>query len=207
MAEIKFSCPKCGQHVSGNEQWSGHQIQCPACATTITVPQAPALPVGNPLVPKSLIPQPSLSHGSTLSAGATQVTRSTTPGPIPTRKPTARPPRNKSPLVKYVVYAVVLAALGGAGYKFLPPLLTKIQDSANSKPAQPESASNGGGAGPLGEVNGAMDASDAMEGGSSSKPRPAAVRKPAGVQTAPPPGVNSAAKSNDVSRGTQKRPR
>ena len=136
MAEIKFSCPQCGQHISGNEQWSGHQIQCPTCATTLTVPQALPPPAAVAPVPKSLVPQPPVSHGAKLSAGATQVARSTAPGPIPVRQPAARPPRNKSPLLKYAVYAIVLAVLGGAGYIFLPSLLSNIQDSGNSKPTQ-----------------------------------------------------------------------
>src|ERR1700716_1142032 len=116
MAEIRFSCSQCGQHISGNEQWSGHQIQCPTCAPTLTVPQALPLPVAVAPVPKSLVPQPPMSRGAKLSAGATQVTRSTTPGTIPLRQLAARPPRNKSRLLQYVVYAIVLAALGGAGY-------------------------------------------------------------------------------------------
>src|SRR2546422_444312 len=87
-----------------------------------------------------------------------------TAGKIPSRQLAARSPGNKSPLLKYVMYAVVLAALGGAGYIFLPSLLGKIQDSANANPTQAQPASNGGGAGPIGEVNGAMDASERMEG-------------------------------------------
>jgi hypothetical protein len=83
MAEFKFSCPKCGQHLSGNEQWSGHQIQCPACAATLTVPQALSPLAAVTPVPKSLVPKPPVSHGPKLSAGATQVTRSTSPGTVP----------------------------------------------------------------------------------------------------------------------------
>jgi len=106
------------------------------------------------------------------------------------------------------MYAVVLAALGGAGYIFLPSLLGKIQDSANANPTQAQPASNGGGAGPIGEVNGAMDVSDAMEGGSSSRPRPAAARPPVAAQTPPTPAVAAAVRStNEVSRAKQKRPR
>jgi hypothetical protein len=205
MAEIKFSCPQCGQHVSGNDQWAGHQIQCPACATTITVPQAAAAPAAAAPAAKSLVPQPPASHGPRLAAGATQVARSTTPGPMPSRPTAARPPRTKSPRLKYAVYAVVLAALGGAGYMFVPSMISKLQDSANSKPTQAEPASSGGGAGSLGEVNGAMDVSDAMEGG--GKPRPATARKPGAAQTPATPAVSSAPKAtNDVTRTKQKRP-
>jgi hypothetical protein len=208
MAEIKFSCPQCGQHISGSEQWSGHQIQCPTCATTLTVPQALPPPAPVAPVPKSLIPQPPVSHSPKLSAGATQVARSTPPGTIPLRQPAARPPGNKSPLLKYAVYAIVLATLGGAGYIFLPPLLSKIQDSMHSKPTQAQPASNSGGTGPLGEVNDAMDVSDAMEGGSSSKPRPATARQPVAAQTPTTPAATSAVSStNDASRARHRQPR
>ena len=207
MAEIKFSCPQCGQHISGNEQWSGHQIQCPTCATTLTVPGAPPPRAAAAPVPQSLAPQPPVSHGAKLSAGATQVARSTAPGPTPLRQPVARPPRNQSPLLKYVGYAVVLAVLGGAGYMFLPSLLSKIQDSVNSKPAQTAPAASSGGSGPLGEVNGAMDVSDTLDGGSSSQPRPAVARPPAAAQTTPAPAAKPAVRAtNDTSRAKSRQP-
>jgi hypothetical protein len=201
MPEFKFSCPQCGQHLSGNEQWSGHQIQCPTCAMPLTVPQAPAPLAAAAPVPQSLVPQPPASHGAKLSAGATQVTRSTVPGPIPRKQIMTRPPRNNSPLLKYAGYAVVLAALGWAGYTFVPPWLSKIQDGGNSKPTQGGPAANSGGSGPLGEVNGAMDVSDTLDGGSSSQPRPAAARPPAAAQTPTTPAARPAASStNDATR-------
>jgi hypothetical protein len=192
MSEIKFACPQCGQHISGNEQWSGHQIQCPTCATTLTVPGAPPPPA---------------SHGPKLSAGATQVTRSTAPGMIPNRQLAERPPRGNSPLLKYAVYAIVLAALGGAGYLYVPSLLRKIQDTSNSKPTEAAPAPNSGGSGPLGEVNGAMDVSDALDGGSASQPRPARARPPVASQTPKAPAANPAAgATNDAARARSRRP-
>jgi hypothetical protein len=207
MAEIKFSCPQCGQHISGNEQWSGHQIQCPACATTLTVPGAVPPPTAAAPVPKSLVPQPPVSRAPKLSAGATQIARSTAPGSIPIRQVAARPSRSSSLLLKYVVYAIVLAALGGAGYLYVPSLLSKIQDSANSKPTQAAPASNSGEAGPLGEVNGAMDVSDTLDGGSSSQPRRATARQPSAAQTPTAPAANPAAGStNNAPRARPRRP-
>jgi len=207
MAEIRFSCPQCGQHISGNEQWSGRQIQCPACATTLTVPGAPPPPATAAPVPRSLVPQPPASQGAKLSAGATQVTRSAVPGPIPPRPLAARPPKRESALLKYAVYAVVLAALGWAGYTFVPSLVSKIQDSENSKPAQAAPTANRGGAGPLGEVNGAMDISETLDGGSSPSPRPAAVRQPGAAQTPTAPAAKPAVRStNDTSRARSRLP-
>jgi hypothetical protein len=208
MADFKFSCPQCGQHISGNEQWAGHQIRCPACATTITVPQAPLPPGAVAAVPQSLVPQPPVSHGTKLSAGATQVARSPAPGPTPRRQLAARPPRNNSPLLKYIGYAVVLTVLGMAGYIFVPSLVSNIKDKANSQPTQTGSASKSGGAGPLGEVNEAMDVSETLDGGSSSSaPRPAAARPAAAAQTPTAPAANPATRStNKVARAKSKQP-
>ena len=39
MAEFKFSCPQCGQHVQCDTSYSGQQINCPICRKSIVVPQ------------------------------------------------------------------------------------------------------------------------------------------------------------------------
>jgi hypothetical protein len=39
MSEFKFSCPKCGQKMAGEEQYIGAQITCPGCHDEIVVPQ------------------------------------------------------------------------------------------------------------------------------------------------------------------------
>jgi hypothetical protein len=208
MAEIKFSCPQCGQHISGNEHWSGRQIHCPTCATILTVPGALPPPVAAAPAPESLVPQPPGSLGPRLSAGATQVTRPPAPGAIPIRQLVERPPKRENPLLKYGVYALVLAALGGAGYIYLPSLLNKAQDSPNPKPIQVAPNPNAGGAGPLGEVNGAMDVSDALDGGGSSAPRPARARPAVTPQNPTPPGANPAAKStNNTTRVRSRLPK
>jgi hypothetical protein len=41
MAEFKFSCPQCGQHIQCDTSYSGTQINCPVCQQSIVVPQAP----------------------------------------------------------------------------------------------------------------------------------------------------------------------
>jgi hypothetical protein len=208
MAEIKFSCPQCGQHISGNEQWSGHQIQCPACATPLTVPHAPPPPAATAAAPQSLVPQPPASRGTRLSAGATQVTRAPASGAIPIRQLVERPPKRENPWLKYAVYALVLGALGVAGYRFLPSLMNKIQGSADSKPIQASSAPSSGGAGPLGEVNGAMDISDTLDSGGSSTPHPARARPAVASQTPMPPTAHPAARpTNITSRARSRLPR
>jgi hypothetical protein len=56
MSTFKFSCPRCGQHLSGEAEWAGQQIQCPSCQNTIVVP-APA-PAGLTVAPPPPGPPP-----------------------------------------------------------------------------------------------------------------------------------------------------
>ena len=44
MAEFKFSCPQCEQHLQCEEIMSGRQIQCPACNHLIRIPPPPWKP-------------------------------------------------------------------------------------------------------------------------------------------------------------------
>lgn len=47
MSEFKFCCPSCGQKMFGEDQYSGTQINCPACQNEIVVPQRmQAIPAG-----------------------------------------------------------------------------------------------------------------------------------------------------------------
>jgi DNA-directed RNA polymerase subunit RPC12/RpoP len=41
MAEFKFECPHCHQHMACDEQFSGRQIQCPGCNHLINIPHVP----------------------------------------------------------------------------------------------------------------------------------------------------------------------
>jgi hypothetical protein len=38
MNDFKCSCPHCGQHIQGNGQWQGRELQCPTCQETLVVP-------------------------------------------------------------------------------------------------------------------------------------------------------------------------
>src|SRR6266481_3134427 len=111
MAEMRFTCPQCSQDITCDELWGGHQIQCPTCQAEIAVPQpqrqTPAS--SNPLVPRP--------PGATkLSAGRTQVARPEGALSAPVRQLVAPLPKKKSPIVKILTTAVILAALGVGGY-------------------------------------------------------------------------------------------
>ncbi len=195
MADIKFSCAHCGQHISCDEPWAGHEIQCPACQNKLIVPAAhpPASAPVPALTPP--VSQPPASSRPKLAAGATQVARSTAPGPAPRRQHVPRPPKTGNPVLKFAVIAVVLAVIGGAGYRYLPGLISQVQDMGASKTAAPANVGGGGRGGPLGEVDGAMDISDALDGGAPSRPPPAASRQPVAGQPPASAATNAAGKS------------
>jgi hypothetical protein len=53
MAEFKFYCPQCGQHIQCDTSYSGRQINCPVCQQVIVVPRTDgATPV--PVKPQTL---------------------------------------------------------------------------------------------------------------------------------------------------------
>jgi Domain of unknown function (DUF4190) len=56
MSDFKFNCPNCGQHLSGDERYSGLQITCPACAKPLVVPSAPT--AAAPAIARSAPPGP-----------------------------------------------------------------------------------------------------------------------------------------------------
>src|SRR5689334_20928802 len=117
MPDIKFSCPQCGQHISCDEAWSGHEIQCPACQNHISVPN---LAVPQVQAPAASPAAPPASGRPKLSAGATQVTRPTPAAPLPSKRITARPPKTTNPAIKYAIVAVLLVVVGVAALIYLP---------------------------------------------------------------------------------------
>jgi hypothetical protein len=181
---MKFSCPSCGQHISADEAWGGHQIECPACHNSLVVPQVHTAPTPAPApVPPEENPK---AAGAKLAAGVTQVARSTAHAPAPIKRNIPRPPRGDNALLKYGVLAAVVVVLGGVGYFYGLPLITgALKGSDVGAPI-----SGGAVGGPMGSVNEAMDASETLDGGSSSSPRrrpPAATNNAARPKPAAPP--------------------
>jgi hypothetical protein len=118
MAEFKFSCPRCGQHIQCDPGYSGAQINCPSCQQTIVVPQAPhsAAAPAAPLVPPVPPPAaPGLSTKQSTTAPASGRRFAGAPGLT-----SAPPPKPKSKALKTVLIVtaavVVLAGLGVGGW-------------------------------------------------------------------------------------------
>lgn len=174
MADMKFSCPQCGQHIGYDEAWGGVQIECPACHNSIIVPEAQRPPAASAaLIPVS---EPAKVAGARLAPGITQVPRSTAHAPAPVKQFNPQHHGGDNSLVKYSVMAVVVVALAGVGYFYGLPLITGVlqQEPAANQPAGAKSSQTGGSmGGPMGEVSGAMDVSETLDAGSSStKTRP-----------------------------------
>lgn len=150
MADIKFSCPHCNQRITCDALWGGHELQCPSCQNTITVPAStPAAPVvtaratGGP----SRVPPPPPGNAPRLSIGqnsaaAPSETPSGAQRVIPIRNLAPTPQKKKSPLVKYASAVVILIGLGAGGY-YGYPWLKGMRDRAKAKQEAADQNSGG----------------------------------------------------------------
>ncbi len=120
MADIKFSCPQCNQHITCDELWGGHELQCPGCQGNLVVPAAPDAPAE---AAKPLVPTPPRGNAPRISISRPQAhateAASAAPAPnkpIPIRNLAPAIQKKQSPVVKMAVSAAVLVALGAGGY-------------------------------------------------------------------------------------------
>jgi hypothetical protein len=147
MADLKFLCPQCGQRLSCDAQCSGQQIACPGCQSVLVVP-APS------------------GSGPRLDRSAANSPRASQPNPSRTQRPFRRHKTNLLPT--YAFAALIIGALLWAGYTLLPALTGQAPDGNTPKPAAnvPPAATS---AGPMGEVSGAMDVSDELDGNNTRR--------------------------------------
>jgi len=109
MAEFKFACPQCGQHIQCDSSYSGSQINCPSCHQAIVVPQAPrsaAAPVSPP-APSGLATR----HSTTVPATGRRFAGA--PGEQTPAKPQSKALRN---VLVIAVSVAVLAGLAAGGW-------------------------------------------------------------------------------------------
>ena len=65
MAEFKFPCSRCGQHIQLDELWVGHWIRCPVCNEELVVAQPQsALPLAAGSAPEIPSPPPPIESGT-----------------------------------------------------------------------------------------------------------------------------------------------
>jgi len=186
MAEIKFSCPQCNQHITADELWGGHELQCPGCQRTLLVPAIPGEAPAS--VPNSLVPTPP-SGGPKISLNRPQA-HATGGGaggaapnkPIPIRNlaPTIR--KKQNPVVKFAIGAAVVVVLGTGGY-FGFIWVSGYQAKLKAKSAEADKNADGGQVGHIAEVNAVMDATDPSKAAPNANGQPAPRRnRPAAGQ-------------------------
>lgn len=157
MADIKFACPNCSQHITCDELWGGHQLECPSCKNPLTVPASAAAP---PSEPASLAPKPPARFEARLSTNPAQASAPGAPQKnIPIRNLTAPPPKKKSALATVATIAAVLVILGAGGY-FGYGYINKAQEGVNAVSKDAARNADSGQVGHIAKLYGALDATD-----------------------------------------------
>ena len=126
MAEFKFSCPQCGQHIQCDTGYCGTQINCPSCQKAILVPPAPqsaAAPAASAAPRASYEAPPPPAPPAATNLATKQSTMAPSAGKRFAGAPSltgAPPPKPKSKALRTVAIVagcvVVLAGLGAGGW-------------------------------------------------------------------------------------------
>ncbi len=169
MADIKFACPHCNQHITCDELWGGHELQCPSCQGNLTVPARPA-PAAAPPPPtpqpapvqrgSSVVFKPPAASAPKLAIGTPQAATTGPDRSIPIRNLAPPPPKKGNKWLKYAGTTVAVAAVAVGGYfGFL--WLRQMQASANEK-SKAEDARNSGESqvGHIANLNSVLDATE-----------------------------------------------
>ena len=128
MADFKFACPGCGQHIECDPAYRGKQAHCPACKQLIIVPLtslSPA-PAPAPVVPETKLPLPPRPPVPDRPVAAPAAE----PKSVPPAQPSASTssPTGRSKKILWIVAAVIVAVLLVVAIVWLLPKST-------SKPA------------------------------------------------------------------------
>ena len=168
MADIKFACPHCNQHITCDELWGGHQLQCPSCHGQLTVPALPAPAAAPPPPPpppapvqrSSLVPKVPTAAAPKLAIGTPQAATTGPERNIPIRNLAPPPAKKSNKWLKYVGTTVAVVAVGVGGYfGFL--WLRQVQNSANEKSKAEEARNSGESqAGHIANLNSVLDATE-----------------------------------------------
>ena len=180
MADIKFCCPHCNQHITCDELWGGHQLQCPSCQGTLTVPsKAPAGPppapvataahpprpvahVTQPASAAGLVPPPPPPSRPGLSIGAAkaQSAAESQQRVVPIRNLAAPPPKKSSAVLK-ILGSVGAVLLIGAACVFGFLWVRQIQSKQNQQNAAQDAKNSGESqVGHIANLNSVLDATE-----------------------------------------------
>jgi hypothetical protein len=83
MSDFKFSCPKCGQHLACDPQFSGREIQCPGCNVMMRIPPAPGQTA-------NFTPESGMTWATHIPSGRVPVAQNP---PAPKQEPPNLPPK------------------------------------------------------------------------------------------------------------------
>ena len=188
MADIKFSCPHCNQHITCDDLWGGHELQCPGCQGNLVVPVAPS---ASPTAGKPLVPAPPKGSAAKVSLNRPQAhaTQSAAPAGapnkgIPIRNLAPKPQKKQSPVVKIAIGAAVTVALATGGY-FGFMWVSDYQAKLKAKSAEADKSADGGQVGHIAELNTVMDATDPGKSSGDAASRPRRKRTSEAAQPAP----------------------
>jgi hypothetical protein len=180
MADIKFSCPHCNQHITCDELWGGHELQCPGCKGNLVVPAA-AAPSATAASSAPLVPAPPRGGVAKVSISRPQphaaeggAAAPNKPIPIRNLAPTVK--KKQNPVVKIAIGAAVAVALGTGGY-FGFIWVRDYQAKLKAKSAEEAKNSDGGQVGHIAELNSVMDATDPSKMSADDSGRAAGRRK------------------------------
>jgi hypothetical protein len=109
MSDFKFACPGCGQRIAASDDYTGYQINCPACQAPIVVPANPAAPDAPPARSGVAMAAPQAHTPAPGAASAPQMDGSAAYRAHLSRKP-------KKSYTGLITAAVVVVLLGGSAF-------------------------------------------------------------------------------------------
>lgn len=170
MSEFKFSCPKCGQKMFGDEQYAGTQITCPACRNEIVVPQKQSAPAGR-LQVRTVAP------ATPPAAPAHSSAPPNAPLPRPAYVP-KYPTSEKSRTKMIVITAVCLVALCPIVLSFIfPDQFNALENKFGFAGRKPDPNADGGQLGHIAELYSVLDATDPDKMAEAGAKQEAALKK------------------------------
>lgn len=133
MAEFKFSCPHCSQHIQCDTGYSGAQINCPSCQRAIIVPPAPHAAAPPPPPPPPPVHAPALATRHSTAAPATGRQFAGAPGAQPAARQKSHGLRNT---LIGVAVAVVCAAISFTAVSYFIKHEAKVKAGKGNPAAQ-----------------------------------------------------------------------
>lgn len=180
MADMNFACPACAQHITCDEAWAGHPIQCPICQANITVPAKVVARATGGKAESPLVPQPPAATRLSTKQPAQQPAQ-TGNRQIPIRDLTPPKPKQSNKLVTALATLGIVVALGAGAY-FGWPYLKEWQAKMNEKSRQEAANSDGGQVGHIQDLNQTLNATEPSGAGLANLSQP-----PEGTAPAPSP--------------------